>query len=209
MNNDLCTNFDRRDGFSISCLGRQTGQCLRITGRMEAVPISPASPADLLVIADQLGRQPRGVVGVAWRCPCGRPAVVATAPRLEPDGEPFPTTYYLTCPRAVSACSRLEAVGLMSQMSLRLLNDAKLKSQYQQAHAAYLNDRSHLAAQHGVCDVPDPEVSAGGMPDRVKCLHALVGHALAAGPGINPLGDEALTEIGAFWNEPCQIGDES
>ncbi len=46
-------------------------------------------------------------------------------------------------------------------------------------------------------------VSAGGMPDRVKCLHALVGHALAAGPGVNPLGDEALDQIGEFWARPC------
>jgi uncharacterized protein len=46
-------------------------------------------------------------------------------------------------------------------------------------------------------------VSAGGMPDRVKCLHALAAHALAVGPGINPLGDETVTAIGEFWARPC------
>ena len=122
---------------------------------------------------------------------------MGTQPRLD-DGTPFPTTYYLTCPRAVSACSTLEASGLMATMTERLAEDAELAGAYQAAHEAYLADRAQLG------EVPEIDgISAGGMPTRVKCLHVLVGHALAAGPGVNPLGDEALDQLGAFWEHPC------
>ncbi len=155
---------------------------------------------DERVIAAQLGRDPRGVVGVAHRCPCGKPDVVATEPRL-PDGTPFPTTYYLTCPRANAACSTLEANGVMAEMAARLGEDGELAAAYAVAHRAYLADRSTLG------EVPEISgVSAGGMPDRVKCLHALIGHALAAGPGVNPLGDEALASLGSYWTKPCLSG---
>nr|NLI49841.1 DUF501 domain-containing protein [Propionibacterium sp.] len=155
--------------------------------------------AELDIVADQLGRTPRGVAGVAWRCPCGKPGVVATYPRLE-DRTPFPTTFYLTCPRAVAAVSTLEAEGLMAEWSERLQRDADLAGRYYRAHEHYLAARAAL----GDDDVPEISgISAGGMPDRVKCLHVLVAHALAAGRGVNPIGDEALERIGAFWERPC------
>lgn len=158
----------------------------------------PVDVEDLAVIAEQLGRPPRGVVGVAHRCGCGLPDVVRTAPRLE-DGTPFPTTYYLTCPRAVSAIGTLEASGLMAEMTRRLGEDADLAARHRAAHQDYLRRRAELGA------VPRIEhVSAGGMPGRVKCLHALVAHALAAGPGVNPLGEEALTLLGDWSGAgPC------
>jgi hypothetical protein len=159
--------------------------------------LEPMTAADEAIIAAQLRRQPRGVVGIAYRCPCGKPAVVVTRPRLD-DGTPFPTTYYLTCPRAVAACSSLESQGLMAKMTQRLSNDRDLAQAYRRAHAQYLADREHLDS------VPEiAGISAAGMPDRVKCLHALVAHSLAAGEGINPLGDEAVREIGTFWAHPC------
>lgn len=159
--------------------------------------LEPASDADVAALAAQLGREPRGIAGIAWRCPCGKPGVVATEPRL-PDGTPFPTTYYLTCPRATSACSTLEASGLMAEMTERLGTDEELAAGYRAAHDAYLADRSALG------DVPEIDgISAGGMPSRVKCLHVLAGHALAAGPGVNPLGDETVEALGAFWERPC------
>ena len=77
---------------------------------------------DTADIAAQLGRAPRGLLGVAHRCPCGLPDVAETAPRL-PDGSPFPTLYYLTCPRAAAAVSKLEASGLMREMTERLADD--------------------------------------------------------------------------------------
>lgn len=152
---------------------------------------------DLDAVEAQLGRPPRGVASVAWRCPCGKPGVVQTMPRLE-NGTPFPTTYYLTCQRAISGCSTLEANGVMAEMTARLQTDEALAAQYQMAHDAYLADRGTLG------DVPEIDgISAGGMPTRVKCIHVLVGHALAAGPGVNPLGDEALEALGEFWQRPC------
>jgi len=154
------------------------------------------------VVAAQLGRAARGVIGVAYRCPCGKPAVLVTEPRL-PDGTPFPTTYYLTCPRAVAAASRLESTGRMAELTDRLGTDAELAAGYRAAHEAYLADRAALGGEQ----VPEiAQVSAGGMPDRVKCLHALAAHALAAGSGVNPIGDEAVAEMGEFWLPPCLPG---
>ena len=150
------------------------------------MPIEPMTSADEATIAEQLGRPPRGVVGIAWRCASGHPGVVATEPRL-PDGTPFPTTYSLTCPTMTSAVSTLEAGGVMAEMTARLATDPELSEAYQRAHQAYLADR----ARYG--DVPEiAGISAGGMPSRVKCLHVLVGHSLAAGRGVNSLGDEAV-----------------
>jgi uncharacterized protein len=160
--------------------------------------IEPADSDDLGIIHRQLGRPPRDLVGVAHRCACGNPDVVATSPRLS-DGSPFPTFYYLTCPRAASEIGTLEAGGLMRDMSERLTQDEGLAARYRDAHDAYLDDRR----RHG--DVGEIDgVSAGGMPDRVKCLHVLVAHALAAGPGVNPLGDEALERL-PDWSQlgPC------
>jgi hypothetical protein len=159
--------------------------------------LEPMNSADESTVASQLQRPARGVVGVAYRCPCGKPAVVVTQPRLA-DGTPFPTTYYLTCPRAVAACSWLESEGLMAEMNQRLSSDHDLALAYRRAHARYLADRERLDS------VPEiAGISAGGMPDRVKCLHALVAHALAAGTGVNPLGDEAVRAVGVFWARPC------
>ncbi len=157
----------------------------------------PLTAEDEAAVTAQLQRPPRGVAAVAYRCPCSRPAVVATQPRLA-DGTPFPTTYYLTCPRATAACSTLESQGVMAEMTARLGQDEQLAAAYRQAHHAYLADRAQLG------DVPEIDgVSAGGMPDRVKCLHVLAAHSLAAGPGVNPLGDETVAALGEFWRRPC------
>ncbi len=92
-------------------------------------------PSAEAVVAAQLGRPPRGLRAVAHTCPCGRPDVVETAPRL-PDGTPFPTLYYLTCPRAAAAISRLEAAGLMKTMTARLDGDDGLRAAHQAAPRA-------------------------------------------------------------------------
>jgi hypothetical protein len=149
------------------------------------------------MLAWQLGRPSRAVVRVAHRCPCGAPDVVQTEPRL-PDGSPFPTVYYLTCPRLAGVVGRLEAEGLMRQLQERLATDPDLAAGYRRAHEAYLQDRARLG------NVPEIEgVSAGGMPDRVKCLHVLVAHALAVGPGVNPIGDEVLAGLDQWWLRGC------
>ena len=152
--------------------------------------------ADLAVIENQLGRSPRDVHAIAYRCPCGKPAVVETPPRLS-NGEPFPTFYYATCPRLTAAISTLETTGMMGQMQERLETDAVLAGEYAAAHDDYIAARSALQI-----DVPEVEnVSAGGMPNRVKCLHSLIAHSLSAGPGVNPLGDEALAALPEWWKQ--------
>ena len=164
-------------------------------------------PRDVAAVTAQLGRQPRGLRAVAHRCPCGLPDVVETVPRL-PDGAPFPTLYYLTCPRAAAAIGRLEAAGTMREMTERLA-DAPVKASYDRAHRDYLARRDAAALDAGVEALPAGTQSAGGMPDRVKCLHALVAHELAA-PGTNPFGREALAAIGPWWSRgPCvDVPDE-
>ncbi len=157
---------------------------------MTRPPFLPPTPEDIAVVSAQLGREARDVLGIAARTASGEPTVVATAPRLS-DGTPFPTTYYLCHPAAVAAVSRLEAEGAMVQFNELLAADAEVRAAYQAAHEAYIADREALGS------VPElAGVSAGGMPVRVKCLHALVGHALAAGPGVNPIGDLALSQCG-------------
>ena len=153
---------------------------------------------DEAAIAAQLGRPPRSIHAVAHRCPCGNPDVVATEPRLD-DGTPFPTTFYLTCPRAASLIGTLEASGLMKEMSDRLEQDPDLAERYRRAHETY------LAYRESIGEVPEISgVSAGGMPTRVKCLHVLAGQALGQGSGVNPLGDEVLGLLGEFWAAgPC------
>ncbi|MGF3056694.1 DUF501 domain-containing protein [Microbacterium sp. YY-01] len=153
---------------------------------MTTPPFSAPTEKEIAVISAQLGRPARGVVGIAARCTCGNPTVVATQPRLE-DGTPFPTFYYLTHPVATAAMSTLEANQLMPELAELLLDDPQIAEKYQSAHEAYLADRAHYGTVEEI-----EGISAGGMPTRVKCLHALAGHALAAGPGVNPLGDETL-----------------
>jgi uncharacterized protein len=159
---------------------------------MTSAVLPPATDRDLAVLHQQLGRPARDVVGIAARCVCGNPTVVATAPRLS-DGTPFPTFYYLTHPGATAAMSHLEADHVMREFSDELDADEELQAAYQRAHEAYLRDRAVYGEPEEIAGI-----SAGGMPTRVKCLHALAGHALAAGPGVNPIGDRALAR--SVWS---------
>jgi uncharacterized protein len=153
--------------------------------------MEPVREVDRAAVAEQLGRPPRAIRAVAHRCPSGHPSVIQTSPRLE-DGTPFPTLYYLTCPRLTSLVSRLEASGLMRAMTDRLAQDEDLAATYLAAHRSYL-------AQRDAIEPLGTDVSAGGMPGRVKCLHVHVAHALAVGPGVNPFGDEALVLLAPDW----------
>lgn len=154
------------------------------------------APADLDAMQRQLGRTVRGAVAVVSRCTCGEPNVVKTLPRL-PDGTPFPTTYYLTCPRLSSLLGTLEADGYMRELEALLETDAEVAAQYLGAHESYLVDRAELGEVAEIAGI-----SAGGMPNRVKCLHVLVAHSLAKGLGVNPLGDLTLQKLGD-WSAGC------
>lgn len=165
----------------------------------------PASDEDVETVGAQLGRFPRGMVAVGARCRCGRPLAVITRPLV--DGRiPFPTTMYLTSPEAVKAASHLEADGLMKEYNARLNEDEDLRRAYERAHMMYLAFRHALAMRLNDDETHIEGTSAGGMPTRVKCLHALLGHALAAGPGVNPIGDltlEVLRERGMWDPQRC------
>ncbi|MGV0738148.1 hypothetical protein BA059_01995 [Mycolicibacterium sp. (ex Dasyatis americana)] len=152
-------------------------------------------PADIEAVTRQLGREPRGVLEVAYRCPNGEPGVVKTAPKL-PDGTPFPTLYYLTHPALTAAASRLESSGLMREMSERLQHDEDLAAAYLRAHESYLAERDAI-------EPLGTTFTGGGMPDRVKCLHVVMAHSLAKGRGVNPFGDEALALLAV---EPAMAG---
>ena len=163
---------------------------------MTTPPFDPPTARDIEIVSQQLGRPARNVVGIAARCVCGNPTVVSTQPRLD-DGTPFPTFYYLCHPAATSAISELEANGVMAELT-PLLEDPSVAAAYAAAHAAFLADRESIATVDEIAGI-----SAGGMPTRIKCLHALAGHALAAGPGVNPIGDIAL-ERAAWSPDVCE-----
>ena len=145
---------------------------------------APVDPRDVRAVGLQLGRTPRAMTSVAHRCRCGLPDVVETRPRLA-DGSPFPTLYYLTCPRLAAAIGTLESNGLMKEQTARLVTDPDLADRYSAAGRDYVARRDRHEVLEGV-------PAQGGMPVRVKCLHVLVAHSLAVGPGVNPFGDEAL-----------------
>lgn len=145
-------------------------------------------PADIEAVSAQLGRPARDIEGISARCVCGAPVVVVTRPRLA-DGTPFPTLYYLTQPAATQAASRLEAQGLMATYQQRLLEDPALVQAYRLAHESYIRSRESIEFVEEIAGV-----SAGGMPDRVKCLHSLMAHSLSVGEGVNPVGDWALAD---------------
>lgn len=145
--------------------------------------------ADIVEVSRQLGRPARDILDIAARCVCGRPLVVKTKPRLE-TGTPFPTLYYLTQPAATAAVSTLEASGYMAELQELLSQDEEIAAGYQSAHESYLAEREAIEQVEEI-----EGFSAGGMPVRVKCLHALVGHSLAKGSGVNPIGDLALAAL--------------
>jgi uncharacterized protein len=160
-------------------------------------PFDPVSDEDISIVSAQLGRPARDVIGISARCVCGAPTVVSTQPRLS-DGTPFPTFYYLTHPAATSAISELEATQVMNEYNELLAQDEDIRDLYAKAHDEFIADRDSIAVVKEL-----DGISAGGMPTRVKCLHALAGHALAAGPGVNPIGDLALAR--ATWSpEVCE-----
>ena len=166
---------------------------------MTRPPFEPPSELDIATVSAQLGRPARDVIGIAARCRCGAPTVVSTKPRLT-DGTPFPTLYYLSHPAATAAVSSLEANGVMAELAATLEDDA-IADQYRAAHESYLADRDSIEV------VPElAGISAGGMPSRVKCLHALVAHSLAAGPGLNPIGDAALA-LADWTPDVCECAD--
>lgn len=158
---------------------------------------------DRAVVERQLGRPPRAFRRVAVRCPFGRPAVTEQAP-YDPAGEPFPTTYYLTCPHLVAAVSRLEAAGGVERWTEAAAGDPRLVESLLSATEEQRVVRRRLAAGvTGRDDGSSLKLGIGGASDpaRLKCLHAHAAFALAR-PGYE-LGEQMLSELDPLWPEAC------
>jgi hypothetical protein len=154
-----------------------------------AMAAPEADAATVAVISAQLGRPARGRPAVVHRCGHGLPTVVRVRPRLE-DGTPFPTVFWLSCPLARSAVGRLEAEHRMVELGARLAADPVLAAAQSDAASRYVAFRDRLGAP----EPPLPDApTAGGLPDRVKCLHVHVAHHLATGD--NAVGSDALDAI--------------
>lgn len=158
---------------------------------------------DLATVERQLGRSPRAVARIAARCPFGRPAVTEQRP-YSATGEPFPTTYYLTCPHLVAAVARLEAAGGVERWSATLEDDEGLAADLERATEEQRRLRRELAAgRTGADDGRSLDLGIGGSgnPRRLKCLHAHVAYGLAR-PGYE-LGDRVLAELEPLWPDRC------
>lgn len=158
---------------------------------------------DRSTVAKQLGRPPRAFRRVAVRCPFGRPAVTEQWPYDEA-GEPFPTTYYLTCPQLVAAVSRLEAAGGVERFGELADSDPRLGESLQQATERQRGLRRALAhGRSGSDGAASLELGIGGSrdPRRLKCLHAHAAFALAQ-PGYD-LGEAILSEVEPLWPSAC------
>ena len=157
---------------------------------------------DRAVVAAQLGREPRAFRRVVVRCPFGRPAVTEQAP-YTPEGEPFPTTYWLTCRHLVAAVSRLEAAGGVERWSAEVEADDALRSDLERASDEQRAIRRELAAGEGPDGGATLELGIGGSrnPEALKCLHAHVAFALAR-PGYR-LGEAILDEVPERWARGC------
>jgi hypothetical protein len=155
--------------------------------------------ADRAVVARQIGREPRAFGRVAVRCPFGRPAVTEQSP-YDPEGEPFPTTYYVTCRRLVTAISRLEAAGGVERWTAAAAADPVLADSLAAAHEESRRLRRRLAAgETGRDDGASLDLGVGGAgrTGSLKCLHAHAGFALAR-PGYE-LGARIVAELEPLW----------
>ena len=154
---------------------------------------------DAAVVGRQLGRAPRAFRRVVVRCPFGRPAVTEQEPYDE-GGEPFPTTYWLTCPHLVAAVSRLEAAGGVERWSQAGRRDPALAESLERATDEQRAVRRELAGGHAVCDGSaslELGIGGAGRQGSLKCLHAHVAFALAR-PGY-VLGERILAEVETPW----------
>jgi uncharacterized protein len=158
---------------------------------------------DRAVVERQLGREPRAFLRVAARCPFGAPAVTEQAP-YDSAGDPFPTTYYLTCRYLVTAVARLEAAGGIERWSEQAMSDETLASSLERATAEQRVVRRELAGGRvGREAGTSLDLGIGGTsrPERLKCLHAHVAFALAR-PGYE-LGERIRAEIVPAWPDRC------
>jgi uncharacterized protein len=146
--------------------------------------------SDLAIVERQLGRRPRAFRRVAVRCPFGRPAVTEQAP-FDERGEPFPTTYWVTCKHLAAAIARLEADGGVERWSRAAREDERLRASLERGHEGQRRLRPELPGGIG------GQTRTGGL----KCLHAHAAFALAQ-PGYE-LGERIVAEVEPLWPDRC------
>jgi hypothetical protein len=154
---------------------------------------------DQAIVTRQLGRSPRALRRVVARCPYGRPAVTEQDP-YDANGDPFPTTYYLTCPHLVASLARVEAAGGVERWSRTVAEDGDLGRSLERATEEQRRIRRELAGKRSGKDEGgslDLGIAGSGSPERLKCLHAHAAFALAR-PGY-ALGDRILAELDPLW----------
>jgi uncharacterized protein len=161
---------------------------------------------DRATVERQIGRPPRAARRVAVRCPFGLPAVTEQSP-YDSTGEPFPTTYYLTCRHLVAAVSRLEAAGGVERWTEAAAADPALRESLLEATELQRRVRRELAGEEAGRDRgASLRLGIGGAsdPERLKCLHAHVAFALAR-PGY-ALGERMVGELEPLWPAECCSG---
>jgi len=162
---------------------------------------------DREIVARQIGRVPRAFNRVAVRCPFGRPAVTEQSP-YDVDGEPFPTTYYVTCRHLVAQLSRLEAAGGVERWTAEAASNSLLLASRERADEQSRRIRKELAAGRTGRDAgASLELGVAGQrpgAGSLKCLHAHAGFALAR-PGYE-LGERILAEVDPLWPDRCCTG---
>jgi hypothetical protein len=161
------------------------------------------SPDDRALVAQQIGREPRAFRRVAVRCPFGRPAITEQSP-YDPHGEPFPTTYYVTCRHLVQQISRLEADGGVERWTHEAEQDEELKASRKSADDEQRALRRELSnGQTGRDDGTSLDLGVGGAgrTGSLKCLHAHAAFALAR-PGYE-LGNRIVAEVDPLWPDRC------
>jgi hypothetical protein len=161
---------------------------------------------DCAVVERQLGRPPRAFRRVVVRCLFGLPAVTEQEP-YDARGDPFPTTYYLTCPHLVAAVARVESAGGVERWSKEAASDPELAASLREATEEQRRLRRELAGPDAIARARDGgaslDLGIGGSsrPERLKCLHAHAAFALAS-PGYE-LGDRILAELDPLWPAAC------
>ena len=174
----------------------------------QAACISSCCPRWSLTLTGRSWRASSG----ASRAPCAAsPSAARSALRPSPsraptaaDGEPFPTTYYLTCRHLVAAVSRLEAAGGVERWSEATRDDAALAASLAAGDEEQRSLRRELAGDVTGSDGGaslDYGIGGSRRSGSLKCLHAHVAFALAR-PGYE-LGERILAEVEPRWPERC------
>ena len=159
----------------------------------------PASEQQLSLIQRQLGRAPRGLVGIAHQTADGVPVVLQM--RSLVDDQPFPTLYWLSSLDLHKALAEIETAGWVKQIEAELAEDPAFRAAYRQNHLDYVRQRwdamhaddksrietlgfSHLFDKYGI----------GGIAqwDKVRCLHMQYAHHLC---GENVIGQRLDAEF--------------